>query len=422
MKFVSVCLSVLFIIKLWSGSNQNLDEYVLKKYGGEKLKYVRKLIQLEKRLAKVHLDLDFLLKCNAFNIIPKFLRFKLHRKALQSASFYRKWQNELLITEINWKKRTIAKLENETNCCRVDYFRYFSNLDRILMQKFIHGHVENFKQQTSQTHRKEMEALGANPTLDPCDPDKVISNFSRFPLNPRIKQILAYGLDFGLPVYKIDFYKYFTAFENFAHSLKHLAPENFSEFCFDLKAVSRQFYHGFKPREVLSAVISRSDTKLLKNLSMNKEIIVTKPDKGRGVVIVERHQYIRSMKKLIEESSKFVAITEPIDRCIRSIETKINNFLESLRKKHYISPLLYKELYTSGSAPGILYGLPKVHKEDFSTKFQFRPIFAAYNCASYNLSKFLVKILNPISENSYTVRNSSSFVRDITNLAPNSAE
>ena len=44
----------------------------------------------------------------------------------------------------------------------------------------------------------------------------------------------------------------------------------------------------------------------------------------------------------------------------------------------------YKKLYATGSGPGILYGLPKTHKANFATKYQLRPIFAAYNAASYD--------------------------------------
>ena len=53
---------------------------------------------------------------------------------------------------------------------------------------------------------------------------------------------------------------------------------------------------------------------------------------------------------------------------------------------------------------------------NFKAEMLYRPIFAAYNCASYNLSKFLVEILKPLAENQYTVKNSTEFRRDIENL------
>ena len=75
----------------------------------------------------------------------------------------------------------------------------------------------------------------------------------------------------------------------------------------------------------------------------------------------------------------------------------------------------YKELHVTGSGPGILYGSPKTHKRDFATNFSFRPIFAAYNTASYKLSKFSVPILASFTINDYTVENSYSFVSEICN-------
>ena len=70
-------------------------------------------------------------------------------------------------------------------------------------------------------------------------------------------------------------------------------------------------------------------------------------------------------------------------------------------------------LFSSGSAPGILYGLPKIHRPDFVSKFQFRPIFAEYNNPCFKLAKFLVSILQPYASNDHTIDNSASFVSQI---------
>ena len=90
-----------------------------------------------------------------------------------------------------------------------------------------------------------------------------------------------------------------------------------------------------------------------------------------------------------------------------------------MKTLNHISQSLYEELRASGSGPGILYGLPKVHKANFKSEKLYRPIFAAYNCASYNLSKYLVKILNPFAENQYTIKNSAEFRREIEQLSCN---
>ena len=82
-----------------------------------------------------------------------------------------------------------------------------------------------------------------------------------------------------------------------------------------------------------------------------------------------------------------------------------------------LSDDLYKELHYTGSNPGIMYGSSKTYKRDFATNFSFTPIFAAYNTASYKLSKNFVPIPAPFTINDYTVENIIiiSFASEICN-------
>ena len=119
------------------------------------------------------------------------------------------------------------------------------------------------------------------------------------------------------------------------------------------------------------------------------------------------------MLQIISDTTKFCAIKEPLITYSLRIEDRINNFLRKLKNLSLMSDDTYKKLFVPESGPGILYGKPKVHKNNFSTQFQFRPIFAAYKSASYKISKFLVPILVPFTTNQYTIDNSYSFVKDI---------
>ena len=51
------------------------------------------------------------------------------------------------------------------------------------------------------------------------------------------------------------------------------------------------------------------------------------------------------------------------------------------------------------------YGLPKIHKANLP----LRPIVSFVNSHTYNLSKFLCKIVSPLLKNSYSVKNSDEF-------------
>ena len=57
------------------------------------------------------------------------------------------------------------------------------------------------------------------------------------------------------------------------------------------------------------------------------------------------------------------------------------------------------------SSHGVLYGLPKVHKQDCP----FRPIVSSMNTYNYNLASYIVNILQSISTNQSTINDSFSF-------------
>ena len=136
-------------------------------------------------------------------------------------------------------------------------------------------------------------------------------------------------------------------------------------------------------------------------------------------MLVDRSRYNSSLTALITDPSTFVEIADPISKTILKIEDKINSFLQKLKDSSAFSSETYSKLYASGSCPGVLYGLPKIHKSDFASKFQFRPIFAAYSSPSFKLAKFLVPVLNCLTTNQYTVDNSYTFVdrlKDFTDV------
>ena len=84
-----------------------------------------------------------------------------------------------------------------------------------------------------------------------------------------------------------------------------------------------------------------------------------------------------------------------LDLCTKR-ENKLIRFLrDKLLNDKAISESVYRELLSTGSTPGVLYGLPKVHKE----KCPARPILSAIGTYNYKLAKFLVPILKPFTCN-----------------------
>ena len=162
---------------------------------------------------KTELDLEFLEKCKIFNLIPKFLRFRLYKRALHHSKLYESWQNKLLVNEIRSKRHRVSHCKVEQSSKLQVLEDNFSLIDGFYARHHINNLVDIYKNEISITHKKKLYDLGASNDIAPCDPNKVVFNNSSVTLSERVRLLLAYGLDFCLPIYKLDFNQYFLSFE-----------------------------------------------------------------------------------------------------------------------------------------------------------------------------------------------------------------
>ena len=95
------------------------------------------------------------------------------------------------------------------------------------------------------------------------------------------------------------------------------------------------------------------------------------------------------------------------------MENRVIEVLKNLRDKKEISIEQYKDLSPSGSRTGIMYGLAKVHKIKTGDLPSFRPILSVIGTPTYNLAKFLVPILEPLTTSEYTIKDSFTFPEEL---------
>ena len=81
--------------------------------------------------------------------------------------------------------------------------------------------------------------------------------------------------------------------------------------------------------------------------------------------------------------------------------------------KKSIGEDLYKSLYPQGSQPGIMYGSSKIHKPLANDFPKLRPILSALNTGTYKWAKFLVPLLQHLTSNEFTLKDSSEFAKII---------
>ena len=125
---------------------------------------------------------------------------------------------------------------------------------------------------------------------------------------------------------------------------------------------------------------------IIGNLSNNKNIIISKQDKGRGVVILNRKSYIGKCCKILETGQLRKREIDPT----KTIKGKLKRMLRSI--KNMFTEREHKQLYPAGSKPGAFYGNAKVHKlrkGEGLKELILRPIVS--NDGTYNTAKYLAK-------------------------------
>ena len=97
-----------------------------------------------------------------------------------------------------------------------------------------------------------------------------------------------------------------------------------------------------------------------------------KPDKGNGVVIMDRAVYNECSLDIVKDTTKFRKCnTDPT--LFR--EGPLQRFLRTLKKKGFFTNDAYDKIYPKGSKLARIYGLPKMHEiKESDSRPLFRPI------------------------------------------------
>ena len=241
----------------------------------------------------------------------------------------------------------------------------------------------------------------------PLDMDKRIINLSSYSLSLVEKQSLCLGLDFSVSPKRSKQTEIDAAFEDLFLNLAKLKPSPSADLPL-LKAtlVSCAKKYGKSKIERSSLLPVHLDA--LNNLKNNADIVISKPDKGSGVVIMDRKDYVEKMTKLIDDPTKFQLDNTQKDTSIQT-QKKLKKLVGSLSGSTCKIPKdLTSKLNDTSIHTARLYGLPKTHKPSIP----LRPIVSMCSSPYEATSKWICQLLKPIEEHftSHCLKDSFSFV------------
>ena len=140
---------------------------------------------------------------------------------------------------------------------------------------------------------------------------------------------------------------------------------------------------------------------VINNLCRNKQLVIFKQNKGRGVVLLDKSKYVKKCFSIINKN-KFKKLHK---NPTVSYEAKIQRTLRKMKSRFTLQE--YNKVYPTGSKAGKLYGTAKIHKLPESgtvDQLPLRPIISNIGTTLYYLAKHLTKILAPLSKSEYTVQ------------------
>ncbi|XP_066926566.1 uncharacterized protein [Clytia hemisphaerica] len=150
--------------------------------------------------------------------------------------------------------------------------------------------------------------------------------------------------------------------------------------------------------------------KIVKELRRN--VAILKPDKGNGVVLIDIADYEKSMDSLFSDSKKFKKIdTDPTYTRLKTIQ----RYLKTLNGRDELSDDDYKTMRPKHAKPAHAHGLPKTHKT-YQRIPKFRPIIDTTGSTHYNVGKYLANLLNPLTINEFTLKDSFETTTRIRNI------
>ena len=208
--------------------------------------------------------------------------------------------------------------------------------------------------------------------------------------------LLKAGLYFPIQPDKIRQSEIFTTFEkihrSFINNLK--SEETKSQIKAHLSYCANSYFYNYKPPRILRQHCN------LRNLGKNKDITITKPDKGNGVAIFNRKLYDNASQKIILDISKFEKLNE--DPALKR-EASLQRFLRKLKQKNFSTKMNIINFILLVLLLLVSMALLKC------TKFSSIDLFPKLGrivsgTLNYKLASFLCNLLSPLVPNDYSCK------------------
>ena len=163
--------------------------------------------------------MKYLDTCKSYEIIPDFIKFKVHCPTFEITTTYRSWCFDLLNWEITKQKEKAKDIDKQLLDDTTRFTNSVSYLDSKCLLSIINKNTKKQMTNVDFRHNRKLAKLGID--LDKkINKNKVIFNLSDRTLTDEQTNILSLGLDYCMPLSSIKHTKFFLHFEKLCHTIK----------------------------------------------------------------------------------------------------------------------------------------------------------------------------------------------------------
>ena len=192
------------------------------------------------------------------------------------------------------------------------------------------------------TQQKKLKNVTFSKVI-PFTSNEVVKNLSPFEISTEELELLKYGLSHSIPPKQLRKTKVFTTFHMIHHFLRSELSSNQFENALktDISYLAKNYYNNYRP-----SLSTLKKHKILEKLRRNKDIVIIRPDKGNGVVVMDKVIYNQQMYALLSDKNKFKKLSEDPTK-LR--ERQLQRYLRELKKKQFLDDVTDERIYPSGS-------------------------------------------------------------------------
>ena len=139
--------------------------------------------------------------------------------------------------------------------------------------------------------------------------------------------------------------------------------------------------------------IHKEHFQAIKSLRSTEQMQIKKPDKGSGVVILNKSDYIQKMGNIFDDKTKFLNMgsVDQHDNTAKTEQKLRKRFLDLVNQK-ILTRDIYDRIRPTGSQRPRMHGLPKTHIEGIT----LWPSLSMIGSSQHELAKWLSEVLAPV--------------------------